>query len=335
MFNPIKNIKGIKKAVVVTGLSLMSFFPFKNAKADVYVVNNIDTTTNSLRWVIGFLGITSPVEEGPMPTYYNGLVVIPVNNADDLTPHINSLNQLITSPDSKIYVVSGQTPSNHIIREMLNIIPSDSTTTYWMSPCGSCVASSPPFSYILPFRQQGVVPLNNISGETVVIDDANTTSLGVKTQEKILYFAVNTLTLDISVFSAAEFGFRCLGYGSSIDEKVELPHRIMLKNYPNPFNSSTNVTYDLLHEINDVTIGVYNILGQKLETLVDKTLEKGTYSTIWRVNSDIPSGIYFIRMDNKYYNSYNKKTEKNVGENTKSNNYSGLESQIIPTTLIK
>jgi hypothetical protein len=65
-------------------------------------------------------------------------------------------------------------------------------------------------------------------------------------------------------------------------------------NYPNPFNPSTTIVYDVPVE-GRVTLTVYNSLGQQIATLVDATVPAGRYSVEWNANG-MASGIYFYRM---------------------------------------
>jgi flagellar hook assembly protein FlgD len=70
-------------------------------------------------------------------------------------------------------------------------------------------------------------------------------------------------------------------------------------NYPNPFNPITNITYDI-PEVSDVTLEVFNVAGQKVRTLVQKTHEPGRYRVVWGATNDygqtLSSGMYFYRI---------------------------------------
>jgi flagellar hook assembly protein FlgD len=67
----------------------------------------------------------------------------------------------------------------------------------------------------------------------------------------------------------------------------------LMQNYPNPFNSTTTIRYDLPKSAN-VSLKIYNILGQLVATLVDGRKEAGHYQITWNANS--ASGIYFYRL---------------------------------------
>lgn len=67
-----------------------------------------------------------------------------------------------------------------------------------------------------------------------------------------------------------------------------------LINYPNPFNPSTTIQYSV--PSGHVRLVVYNILGQKMKTLVDKEMSSGSYNVSWDgindIGTNVSSGIY-------------------------------------------
>jgi hypothetical protein len=74
-----------------------------------------------------------------------------------------------------------------------------------------------------------------------------------------------------------------------------LPSSFGLKqNYPNPFNPKTIINYKLAM-MNDVELSIYNLLGQKVATLVSKRQSAGTYQVEWDAIG-FASGIYYYRI---------------------------------------
>jgi hypothetical protein len=71
------------------------------------------------------------------------------------------------------------------------------------------------------------------------------------------------------------------------------------QNFPNPFNPTTIIQY-ALPKTSQVKIEVYNILGQKVRTLVDETQEPGYKTINWDGKDDggneVGSGVYFCRI---------------------------------------
>jgi parallel beta-helix repeat protein len=91
-----------------------------------------------------------------------------------------------------------------------------------------------------------------------------------------------------------------------IDDYLNLiPKRLdLMQNYPNPFNASTVIRYSL-PSASDVTISIYDILGRRVETLVQGEQPAGYHRIVWDA-SDLSSGIYFYRIKTGNYSRTNK-----------------------------
>jgi hypothetical protein len=78
-----------------------------------------------------------------------------------------------------------------------------------------------------------------------------------------------------------------------------IPTQVRLhRNYPNPFNPSTIISYDV-PTAGSVKIEIFNILGQSVRTLVNTDQIPGTWKVEWNGTNDrgtvVPSGVYFVR----------------------------------------
>jgi len=78
----------------------------------------------------------------------------------------------------------------------------------------------------------------------------------------------------------------------------------LLQNYPNPFNPVTTIGYRL-PQVSDVELVVYNILGQKVRTLVNKKQAAGAYRIKFDA-SHLASGLYVYRLKAGAFVSYKK-----------------------------
>ncbi|MFW5973564.1 MAG: T9SS type A sorting domain-containing protein, partial [Bacteroidota bacterium] len=75
----------------------------------------------------------------------------------------------------------------------------------------------------------------------------------------------------------------------------ELPQRYVLnQNYPNPFNPSTLISYEL-PQAGHVVVKIFNMLGQEVTTLVDRTENAGKYEVRFDAR-DLASGVYFYQL---------------------------------------
>ena len=63
------------------------------------------------------------------------------------------------------------------------------------------------------------------------------------------------------------------------------------QNSPNPFNPTTTISFEIA-EPGNVTIDVYNVAGQKVDTIVNDHMEDGTHSSVWDA-SGFSAGVYF------------------------------------------
>ncbi len=88
----------------------------------------------------------------------------------------------------------------------------------------------------------------------------------------------------------------------------QLPKEFNLKqNFPNPFNPTTNIEYDIGDmrfkkfnaasdfSMRNVTLKIYDILGREVKTLVNAKQSAGSYSVNWNSSGE-PSGIYFYKL---------------------------------------
>ena len=79
------------------------------------------------------------------------------------------------------------------------------------------------------------------------------------------------------------------------EEIEEIPTEFLLsQNFPNPFNSSSIIKYSI-PKSSQVTLKIFNTLGQEIETLVNEEKPVGTYELNWNA-ANLPSGVYFYRL---------------------------------------
>ncbi|MCB9511074.1 MAG: hypothetical protein H6695_12860 [Deferribacteres bacterium] len=89
---------------------------------------------------------------------------------------------------------------------------------------------------------------------------------------------------------------------TAADEAIEATPSVFWlgQNHPNPFNPETEIRFEL-PEASQVTLAVYNTIGQEVARLVETTLPAGQHRAIWRGmswnGSLAPSGIYFYRLE--------------------------------------
>jgi hypothetical protein len=88
------------------------------------------------------------------------------------------------------------------------------------------------------------------------------------------------------------------------------------QNYPNPFNPQTTIQYEIGGDDGSMSVHaslkIYNILGQRVKTLVDEDVPPGTYRIVWDGRDEngerVASGVYLYRFTTDEY----RKTKKMV-----------------------
>lgn len=97
---------------------------------------------------------------------------------------------------------------------------------------------------------------------------------------------------------------------TAVNEKPIRPTSYSLEqNYPNPFNPTTQIVFSI-PQTERVTIDIYNILGEKVSTLVNGTLNAGTHVVTFDARNSsgslLPTGVYFYRLSTPNFTATKK-----------------------------
>lgn len=173
-----------------------------------------------------------------------------------------------------------------------------------------------------PGEYEGYVELRlrNTAGPAAVIyytlngEDPDETSQHYSPGSRILIestttvkaFAVRTDWQDSGIASGL---FTILETTVDDEEMIPIANTELFAAYPNPFNPNTTISFNL-RDNDRVTLEIYNLLGQKVKTLVQEHLPAGNHSFVWKGDSNsgkrVSSGIYFYRMQTSDYSSVRK-----------------------------
>jgi len=92
--------------------------------------------------------------------------------------------------------------------------------------------------------------------------------------------------------------FSTTNLGVMVENGIPLQYNLS-QNYPNPFNPSTKISFDLI-EGGKSTLIVYNLLGKKINTLMNSALNPGHHSIEWNGldynGQSVASGVYFYEL---------------------------------------
>lgn len=165
----------------------------------------------------------------------------------------------------------------------------DGIGIYEITPYSTWLRVSPMFGAIAPSESEDleiVIDLSDTDIDTIL--DATMTVENNTSEEPVIDVHVDVVT-----------GIE--------DENNMLPSEYNLaQNFPNPFNSTTEINF-ALPILSDVDLSIYNILGQKVATLISGNIEAGYHRIVWNA-SNIASGIYFYKLSANNYTSIQRLT---------------------------
>lgn len=90
-----------------------------------------------------------------------------------------------------------------------------------------------------------------------------------------------------------------------VEDEDALPTKFaLLQNYPNPFNPTTQISFSLAN-LSQINISIYNVLGQKVAEVINKTLDAGNH-TVKFDGSNLVSGFYLYKLETPHYSKIMK-----------------------------
>ena len=120
--------------------------------------------------------------------------------------------------------------------------------------------------------------------------------------------------------------------------KLVPTNHIVLRNYPNPFNPTTMIYFELPRAEN-IEIKIYDILGREIRTLYSRFHKAGTYTMSWDGrndwNSPVAAGIYFCRLKTKDQFKVHKMVLLDGGSNASSLNNAKLAKPRVVENIAK
>jgi hypothetical protein len=164
----------------------------------------------------------------------------------------------------------------------------------------------------------GVIPIasfNTVDGDTALVIcgiEVGTVQIqGIVFHARYVQFNVYAFTMTRwtastdSLFAAAIDWVLDKSTAIGQQDINQLPNEFRLhQNYPNPFNPKTIINYEL-PTMDYVELSIYNLLGQKIVTLVSEEQAAGDYSVEWNA-SELASGIYYYLLKTAEYQNMKK-----------------------------
>jgi len=178
----------------------------------------------------------------------------------------------------------------------LNEILWESTDTNIYPNCSSNLIVNNENHYLLYSSSNYIEIRNRIDGSIVHFEESNLYPRKIlKTQNDQLLFIDYNYSLDYaSVYKLTDINFV-----NVLDNEI-IQDYTSITNYPNPFNPTTTIKFSIQND-SEVELTICNIKGQKIRTLTQHRLSKGSHSIIWNGDDEsgkaVSSGIYFYRLN--------------------------------------
>ena len=149
--------------------------------------------------------------------------------------------------------------------------------------------------------QDWTVELKDLkTNEIINLRDSDSYSFELISKSK--KFAISILSSPITVASGADQTIEprfeiTISPTTSVnnEEEGKVTSFALSQNYPNPFNPTTTINYSV-ENAGQVTISVYNLMGQKVAELVNESKAAGSYNVTWNA-ANAASGMYYYRLE--------------------------------------
>lgn len=230
---------------------------------------------------------------------------------------ISQTDQLVKDSSSVSVTVIDTIPPAPITDLSTSTTADTSITLIWTTP-GDDGTVGTAFLYDIRYSTASVVgdtiswwnTADTVAGEPLPSSAGTEDSCQVTglSSETTYYFLIKTAdeVSNWSGFSNVAYETTAVGV-ESMDDPNELPRSFKLfQNYPNPFNPTTEIRYVLPYD-GYVKVEIYNLLGQRVITLVDEYQKAGYKRVKWdgrdESGVEMGSGVYFYRLEASHHRS--------------------------------
>ncbi|MCI0515382.1 T9SS type A sorting domain-containing protein [candidate division KSB1 bacterium] len=240
------------------------------------------------------------------------LAISGANIGRDLMNNENSADSAFYRDYLHAQLVSDQTASQIIIGTKQDPISNGLTIFFTGNYGGANNQHSP--SVIAPFNSS-VTFLKYLNDENA----AAIRSDHVVNHSRLVYFAFGLEGIaGPRADTAPELFLKTMAWLAGATSDIEpnwladkiLPAQSQLKaNFPNPFNPVTKIEYEL-SETGPISLQIFNILGEKIRSLVEIQQAPGVYQVVWDGKDDVGhavgSGVYFYQLETPQYSTFKK-----------------------------
>ena len=243
---------------------------------------------------------------GALPANQWTVVSIPMSQLDPASRTIHRLNISDQSGTTTTFFVDdvrfvGSAPATSVPLPPALSVPANFATKVSTTPTFRWTASAGATSYRIQISSRSDFASTQVDQAGLTATSFTAPRLPAK---RTLYWRANAANTGGTSGWSQTWQFRTGSIAvaasqtlaSSVEQlSDEVPNDYVLgQNFPNPFNPSTSIDFSV-PEAGDITLSIYNVLGEEIATLFHGNVPAGTYSALWNP-SGLPSGVYFYRL---------------------------------------
>jgi len=120
----------------------------------------------------------------------------------------------------------------------------------------------------------------------------------LQSETMIVHTTSGNYTFELSEID--QITFEPVGANEDFIEFLEKVPIKFLKNFPNPFNPETTISFEL-NQKGETLVDIFNVKGQKVKTLLNEELDVGVHNLFWKgldeQNKRVSSGVYFYKVN--------------------------------------
>jgi hypothetical protein len=259
-------------------------------------------------YILGGIKDTTEVTDSFYSVVHYNLKDNKIEYSDNLSPISNTTDNMSFMVDDTIYLLGGEYEDlikKHIITYSVTQKNAQTRTEVLTKPRAGGAAiyiSAMNTAFIVGGYDQVNKALNTV--ETIIINSDGTLSLSTFASlkysrkypmlgyynDKLYVFGgfdeQNNVVAEVEVFD-----FKPV---TAVQEENIPSGFLLYQNYPNPFNPTTSIKFDLPKETN-VSLKVYNTLGEEVSSLVNQVMSAGSHIIEFN-GSKLSSGMYFYKL---------------------------------------
>jgi ligand-binding sensor domain-containing protein len=256
-----------------------------DARPEIY---DLREDSKGQMWICTWYGVTYRKMDGTWKSFadlegeYTFAMTIDPND-HVWVPNNSTFDLYEILPDETI--ITHDSTTIDVLKYAINDLESDCNENIWLATDGGG---------LVVLRPDGTYGQFNMATSSVKIPQDNITHLEIKNN------VIWASTADSGIIRLANLiNMIPTGVEQRFDDPIRPKDFALYANYPNPFNPTTQISFDLKNDSN-IELAIYNLRGELVDIVASGYFSAGSHTTLWngkdRNGRIVPSGIYFYKL---------------------------------------